>query len=68
MESGRTLSQRVLKSWKEDFVDEDTNEVVQIDRNEIIFDKKHTLSKDDVQQILDSGVNSVTVYKKGNGY
>ena len=38
------------------------------EENEIIFDKKHTLNKDDVQQILDAGVNSVTVYKKGNGY
>ena len=64
LEPGRILSQRVLKSWKESFIDEDSGEKISVDRNEIIFDKKHTLSKDDVLTIVNAGVNSVTVYKK----
>ena len=59
---GCQLARRVLKSWMEDFVDEDSGEVVSIERNEVILDSGHTIEKDDVQMLLDGGYNNVVVY------
>ena len=50
---GRKLAARVLKTWHEDFVDEDTGEVVSIERNEIILDRDTILDKDNVEEIID---------------
>ena len=59
---GRTLARRVLKSWMEDFVDEDSAEVVSIKRNEVIFEFMHTIEEDDVQILLDCEIKRVVVY------
>ncbi len=59
---GRTLARRVLKSWMEDFVDEDSGEVVSIKRNEVIFEFMHTIEEDDVQILLDCEIKRVVVY------
>lgn len=61
---GRKLAARVLKSWVEDFVDEDTGEVVSIERNEVILDRETILEADDVQTIIDSGATSVLVHQE----
>ncbi len=59
---GRTLARRVLKSWIEDYIDEDTGEVVSIKRYEIVVDYLHTLDEDDVQKLLDGGYKKVVVH------
>ena len=59
---GRTLARRVLKSWMEDFVDEDSGEVVSIKRNEVIFEFMHTIEENDVQILLDCEIKRVVVY------
>ena len=51
---GRKLAARVLKSWMEDFVDEDTGEVVSIERNEVILDRDTVLEKEHVELIIES--------------
>jgi DNA-directed RNA polymerase subunit beta len=56
---GRKLAARILRTWTEDFVDEDTGEVVSITRNEVLFERDHIIEKDDMEEILDSGVASV---------
>ncbi|MEZ4826846.1 MAG: DNA-directed RNA polymerase subunit beta [Bacteroidia bacterium] len=56
---GRKLAARILRTWTEDFVDEDTGEVVSITRNEVLFERDHIINKDDIEQILDSGVSSM---------
>ncbi len=56
---GRKLAARILRTWTEDFVDEDTGEVVSITRNEVLFERDHIISKDDVEKVLDSGVQSM---------
>ncbi|MDX2249350.1 MAG: DNA-directed RNA polymerase subunit beta [Bacteroidia bacterium] len=56
---GRKLAARILRTWTEDFVDEDTGEVVSITRNEVLFERDHIIEKDDIDQILDSGVSSM---------
>lgn len=61
---GKTLAARVLKSWIEDFVDEDTGEVVSIERNEIILDRKTVLEEDHIDLILDSGTSEILVNKE----
>ncbi|MBQ3770955.1 MAG: DNA-directed RNA polymerase subunit beta [Bacteroidaceae bacterium] len=58
---GRKLVARVLKSWTEDFVDEDTGEVVSIERNEVVMDRETVLDEDNIEIILDSGVPSILV-------
>jgi DNA-directed RNA polymerase subunit beta len=60
---GRKLAARVLKSWVEDFVDEDTGEVVSIERNEVIIDREIVLEDDHIDEILDSGVKTILVHK-----
>ena len=60
---GRKLAARVLRTWTEDFVDEDTGEVVSIDRNEVLLERDSILEKEDIQIILDSGVSSIILHK-----
>ena len=63
---GRKLAARVLKTWIEDFVDEDTGEVVSIDRNEVLLERDSVLSEDDVEMILESGVDSINLWVSGD--
>ena len=60
---GRKLAARVLKSWNEDFVDEDTGEVVSIERNEVIMERETEITKENVDDILDSGTSTILVHK-----
>ena len=61
---GRKLAARVLKTWEEDFVDEDTGEVVSIERNEVVIDRETVLDKDNIQDILDSGVQNILLHRE----
>ncbi|NNE54579.1 MAG: DNA-directed RNA polymerase subunit beta, partial [Flavobacteriales bacterium] len=61
---GRKLAARVLKTWIEDFVDEDTGEVVSIERNEVIIDRETILEKEHVESILDSGSKTIILHKE----
>ncbi|MCV9931057.1 DNA-directed RNA polymerase subunit beta [Flavobacterium sp. LS1R47] len=63
---GRRLAARVLNTWHEDFVDEDTGEVVSIERNEIILDRDTIIDKDNVEEIIDSNVKSILLHKEDN--
>ncbi len=63
---GRKLAARVLKTWHEDFVDEDTGEVVSIERNEIIFDRDTIIEKDNIDEIIEAGVKTVLLHKEDN--
>ena len=60
---GRKLAARVLKSWTEDFVDEDTGEVVSVPRNEIVLERETEITEDNYDAIVDAGVSSVLVHK-----
>ncbi|MDR1338941.1 MAG: DNA-directed RNA polymerase subunit beta [Prevotellaceae bacterium] len=62
--TGRKLAARVLKTWVEDFVDEDTGEVVSIERNEVIIDRETVLEEDHVEMIIDSGTKSILLHKE----
>jgi len=65
---GRRLAARVVRSWIEDFVDEDTGEVVSIERTEVIIDRETVLEAEHVDQIADSGVETILVHKdEGDG-
>jgi DNA-directed RNA polymerase subunit beta len=61
---GRKLAARVLRTWTEDFVDEDTGEVVSIDRNEVLLERDHILTEEDINTILESGVKSVILHRE----
>ena len=61
---GRKLAARVLKSWVEDFVDEDTGEVVSIDRNNIILERETVLEAEHIDEIIESGTQSILVHKE----
>jgi DNA-directed RNA polymerase subunit beta len=61
---GRRLAARVLKTWIEDFVDEDTGEVVSIERNEVIIDRDEFISKDNMNLILDAEVPTILLHKE----
>ena len=61
---GRKLAARVLKTWVEDFVDEDTGEVVSIDRSEVILDRETIIRKEDVDSILESGAQTIEVHRE----
>ena len=63
---GRKLAARVLKTWHEDFVDEDTGEVVSIERNEIVLDRDTVLEKEHIDEILDSGTKAILLHKEDN--
>ena len=62
--TGRRLAARVLRTWTEDFVDEDTGEVVSIDRNEVVLERDSIIEDEDIQTILDSGSKSVILHRK----
>ena len=61
---GRKLAARVLKTWVEDFVDEDTGEVVSIERNEIIVDRETVLENEHIDAIVDSGAKTILLHKE----
>ncbi|MBS2100150.1 DNA-directed RNA polymerase subunit beta [Carboxylicivirga linearis] len=61
---GRKLAARVLKSWIEDFVDEDTGEVVSIERNEVIIDRETVITDEHVEEIIDSGTKTILLHKE----
>ncbi|MCW1734736.1 DNA-directed RNA polymerase subunit beta [Anaerorudis cellulosivorans] len=61
---GRKLAARVLKSWMEDFVDEDTGEVTSIERNEVIIERETILGEEEIEEILESGVSSILLHKE----
>jgi DNA-directed RNA polymerase subunit beta len=61
---GRRLAARVLKTWIEDFVDEDTGEVVSIERNEVVMDRETVLEKEHIDLIIDAGVKSIILHKE----
>ena len=61
---GRKLAARVLKSWVEDFVDEDTGEVVSIERNEVIIERETIIEKEHVEMILEADVKTVILHKE----
>ncbi|MFM2267721.1 MAG: hypothetical protein RL757_1162 [Bacteroidota bacterium] len=61
---GRKLGARVLKTWTEDFVDEDTGEVVTIERNEVILERDIMLDENNIETILDSGVDTIILQKE----
>lgn len=63
---GRKLAARVLNTWHEDFVDEDTGEVVSIERNEIVLDRDTVLEKEHVEEILEAGAKTVLLHKEDN--
>ncbi|MBL8001647.1 MAG: DNA-directed RNA polymerase subunit beta [Flavobacteriales bacterium] len=62
---GRKLAARVLKTWVEDFVDEDTGEVVSIERNEVLIDRETVIEEHHVDQIVESGAKTVILHKAG---
>ncbi|MDY0280139.1 MAG: DNA-directed RNA polymerase subunit beta [Salinivirgaceae bacterium] len=61
---GRKLAARVLKSWIEDFVDEDTGEVVSIERNEVIVDRETIIEATHIEEIVDSGSKTILLHKE----
>ena len=61
---GRRLAARVLNTWHEDFVDEDTGEVVSIERNEIVLDRDTIIDKDNIEEILEAGVKTILLHKE----
>ena len=61
--AGRKLAARVLKSWVEDFVDEDTGEVVSIERNEVVLDRESIIDDDAIELILNSNVPTILLHK-----
>jgi DNA-directed RNA polymerase subunit beta len=61
---GRKLAARVLKTWVEDFVDEDTGEVVSIERNEVILDRETIIESEHVDLIVESGAKAILLHKE----
>lgn len=61
---GRRLAARVLRSWIEDFVDEDTGEVVSIERTEVILERETTIENEHIDLIVDSGVASIILHRE----
>jgi len=61
---GRRLAARVLKSWIEDFVDEDTGEVVSIERTEVIIDRETELEAEHIEMILDAGIKTILLHRE----
>ena len=61
---GRKLAARVLKSWVEDFVDEDTGEVVSIERNEVLLDRETVLEEEHIELIIDAGAKTIILHKE----
>jgi len=65
---GRRLAARVLKSWVEDFVDEDTGEVVSIERNEVVVERETVITEEHLEQIVISGVSSLLIHKDSHNH
>ncbi len=63
---GRKLAARVLNTWYEDFVDEDTGEVISIERNEIVLDRDTELEKEHIEEIIESGAKTILLHKEDN--
>ena len=63
--TGRKLAARVLNTWHEDFVDEDTGEVVSIERNEIVLDRDTVLDKENIEEIIEAEVKTILLHKEG---
>ena len=61
---GRKLAARVLSTWVEDFVDEDTGEVVSIERNNVIVDRETVLEEEHIDQIIESGAKTILLHKE----
>ncbi|MEZ4856326.1 MAG: DNA-directed RNA polymerase subunit beta [Gelidibacter sp.] len=61
---GRKLAARVLNTWHEDFVDEDTGEVVSIERNEIVLDRDTVLDKENIEEILEADAKTILLHKE----
>ena len=61
---GRKLAARVLNTWHEDFVDEDTGEVVSIERNEIVLDRDTVLDKENVEEIIEAGAKTILLHNE----
>ena len=61
---GRKLAARVLKTWVEDFVDEDTGEVISVDRNELILDRDHELTEEDIEVIIACEAPYITIHRE----
>ena len=61
---GRKLAARVLKTWVEDFVDEDTGEVVSIERNNVVIDRETVLEEEHIDEIIESGAQTVLLHKE----
>lgn len=62
--AGKRLAARVLRSWVEDFVDEDTGEVVSIERNEVVLERDSVLDADAIEMISEMDVKSVFIQKE----
>ena len=62
--TGRKLAARVVRAWVEDFVDEDTGEVVSIERTEVLIERESVIEKEHVDLILDSGVDTILLHKE----
>ncbi len=65
---GRKLAARVLRTWVEDFVDEDTGEVVSIERNEVIIERDTTLDDDHIDMILEAEVKTIILHKNESNH
>jgi len=63
---GRKLAARVVRSWIEDFVDEDTGEVVSIERTEVLIDRETTIENEHIDTIIDAGVKTILVHSEAN--
>ena len=61
---GKRLAARVLKTWVEDFVDEETGEVVSIERNDVIIDRETELTAENIDEIIESGVQTILIHKE----
>ena len=64
---GRKLAARILKTWIEDFVDEDTGEVVSIERNEVVIDRETVIEDDHIDLIVESGVKTILLHREAAG-
>ena len=64
---GRKLAARVLRTRIEDFVDSDTGEVVSIDRHEVVVDREAELNEDNINDILESGLETILLHKETEG-
>ena len=69
--AGRKLAARVLNTWYEDFVDEDTGEVISIERNEVVLDRDTVIDKENIELIIESNTKTILLNKnegEGNEY